>query len=111
MSLPATSSKALYLRLLSHVWPYRRVFLLSILGMVVAAATDTSFAALMKWLVDGTFVQKDPTLMQWLPAAIVAITILRVVNRRVPPSFSAISTVQGSIIFAYPCKTSTPSFV
>lgn len=78
MSLPATSSKALYLRLLSHVWPYRRVFLLSILGMVVAAATDTSFAALMKWLVDGTFVQKDPTLMQWLPAAIVAITILRV---------------------------------
>lgn len=78
MSLPETSGKALYLRLLRHVWPYRRVFLLSILGMVVAAATDTSFAALMKWLVDGTFVQKDPALMQWLPAAIVAITLLRV---------------------------------
>ena len=78
MSPSSGSSKALYLRLLRHVWPYRAVFIVSLLAMVVAAATDTSFAALMKWLVDGTFVQKDPGLMQWLPIAIVSITVIRV---------------------------------
>jgi ATP-binding cassette, subfamily B, bacterial MsbA len=78
MSPPPHSSKALYVRLLRHVWPYRAAFFVSIFAMVVAAATDSSFAALMKWLVDGTFVNKDAGLMQWLPIAIVAITILRV---------------------------------
>ena len=78
MSSSPDSSKALYMRLLRHVWPYRAAFIVSILAMVVAAATDSSFAALMKWLVDGTFVQKDPALMQWLPIAIIAVTLLRV---------------------------------
>ena len=46
--------------------------------MVIAAATDSSFAALMKWLVDGTFLKKDPVLVQWLPMAIIAVTLLRI---------------------------------
>ncbi len=71
-------TKALYLRLLRHVWPYRWVFLISVLALVVGAATDTSFAALMKWMVDGTFVDKDPSVMKWLPIAIIAITLVRV---------------------------------
>lgn len=72
------NTKALYFRLLKYVWPYRWVFLISILALVVGAATDTSFAALMKWLVDGTFVQKDPAIVKWLPLAIIAITLVRV---------------------------------
>lgn len=79
MSNVAPSTKALYFRLLTHVWPYRWVFLVSLLAMVVGAATDTSFAALMKWLVDGTFVDKDPGVMKWLPFAIIGITLVRVV--------------------------------
>lgn len=78
MSSSPDSSKTLYLRLLHHVWPYRAAFIVSILAMIIAAATDSSFAMLMKWLVDGTFVQKDPELMHWLPIAIIAITLLRV---------------------------------
>jgi ATP-binding cassette, subfamily B, bacterial MsbA len=66
------------MRLLRHVWPYRTAFFVSLFAMIIAAATDSSFAALMKWLVDGTFMNKDPVVMQWLPLAIIAVTILRI---------------------------------
>ncbi len=79
MNNAALSTKALYLRLLRHVWPYRWVFLISAIALVIGAATDTSFAALMKWLVDGTFVNKDPGVMKWLPFAIIGITLIRVI--------------------------------
>jgi ATP-binding cassette, subfamily B, bacterial MsbA len=80
MSDAPPSTKALYLRLLRHVWPYRWVFLVSTSALVIGAATDTSFAALMKWMVDGTFVNKDPSVMKWLPLAIIGITLVRVLT-------------------------------
>ena len=78
MNNAALGTKALYLRLLRYVWPYRWVFLISVIALVIGAATDTSFAALMKWLVDGTFITKDPGVMKWLPIAIIGITLIRV---------------------------------
>jgi subfamily B ATP-binding cassette protein MsbA len=48
-------SGALYLRLLSYVRPYARVFALSLLCMVAAAATEPLFPALMKPLLDTGF--------------------------------------------------------
>ncbi len=80
MTSTAPTGKALYARLLRHVWPYRAAFGVAILAMIVSAATDSSFAALMKWMVDGTFVQKDPTVMKFLPIAIIAITLVRGVS-------------------------------
>jgi subfamily B ATP-binding cassette protein MsbA len=71
------TNTALYLRLLSHVKPYWRVFLLGILGMAVVAATEPALPALMKPLIEGTFIDKDPVLMQWLPAVIVALFLVR----------------------------------
>ena len=78
MNNAALSTKALYLRLLRYVWPYRWVFLISVAALVIGAATDTSFAALMKWMVDGTFINKDAGVMKWLPFAIIGITLIRV---------------------------------
>ncbi len=78
MNNAALSTKALYLRLLRYVWPYRWVFLISVVALVIGAATDTSFAALMKWMVDGTFINKDAGVMKWLPFAIIGITLIRV---------------------------------
>ena len=78
MSSAPVSGKTLYFRLLRFVWPYRWVFTASVVAMVIAAVTDSSFAALMKWMIDGTFVQKDPTVMKWLPFAIIGITLVRV---------------------------------
>jgi subfamily B ATP-binding cassette protein MsbA len=51
----STSSRELYLRLLGYVRPYAKVFALALAGMVLAAATEPLFPALMKPLLDGGF--------------------------------------------------------
>ena len=51
------TSSQLYLRLLGYVKPYWRTFAVSLLGMIVVAATEPLVPALMKPLLDGTFVQ------------------------------------------------------
>jgi subfamily B ATP-binding cassette protein MsbA len=71
------TSTELYLRLLSYVKPYWKVFALSILGMVIVAATEPALPALMKPLIEGTFLEKDPVIMQWLPVAIVVLFLVR----------------------------------
>ncbi len=71
------SSLRLYLRLLSYVKPYWRVFAASIVAMAVVSATEPAFAALVKPLLDGTFGGKDPGLMTWLPLLIVALFLIR----------------------------------
>jgi subfamily B ATP-binding cassette protein MsbA len=55
VTMPQQDSRALYLRLLSHVRPYAKVFALAVLGMIAAAATEPLFPALMKPLLDGGF--------------------------------------------------------
>jgi len=67
----------LYLRLLRYVKPYWVPFALSIAGMVVMAATEPAFPALLKPLLDGSFVQKEGGLLAWLPVLIVAVFVVR----------------------------------
>ncbi len=71
------TSTELYLRLLGHVKPYWRVFVLGILGMMVLAATEPALPALMQPLIEGTFIKKDPVVMRWLPVVIVALFVVR----------------------------------
>ncbi|HEX5336954.1 MAG TPA: lipid A export permease/ATP-binding protein MsbA [Gallionella sp.] len=71
------TNSQLYLRLLSYVKPYWRVFAVSILGMVVAAATEPLLPALLKPMLDGTFVHKDDTVIRLAPIFIVAIFFVR----------------------------------
>ncbi|MFA6921484.1 MAG: lipid A export permease/ATP-binding protein MsbA [Gallionella sp.] len=67
----------LYLRLLSYVKPYWRVFAASILGTAVAAATEPLLPALLKPMLDGTFVQKDDFVIRWAPLIIILIFLVR----------------------------------
>jgi subfamily B ATP-binding cassette protein MsbA len=67
----------LYARLLRYVRPYWRMFALSILGMVISAATEVALPAAAKPFLDGTFVDKDPVFMRWVPYAIVLIFLVR----------------------------------
>jgi ATP-binding cassette, subfamily B, bacterial MsbA len=67
----------LYLRLLRHVVPYKLVFGLALLGMVMVALTEVALPALMQPLLDGTFVNKDATLMVWMPLIIIGLTLVR----------------------------------
>lgn len=76
MSTPMTS-RALYLRLLRHVLPYWRVFVLSVLSTIVVAATEPALPALMKPLLDGSFVQRDETMIKLIPLAIVGLFLIR----------------------------------
>ena len=70
-------SLALYRRLLGYLKDYWKIFLLSLVAMSVAASTEPLFARLMKPLIDGGFVERDPQAMLWTPSAIVGLFLLR----------------------------------
>src|SRR5260370_10456280 len=67
----------LYLRLLRYGTPAWVPFAVSTAGMVVMAATERAFPALLKPLLDGSFVQKEGGLLAWLPVLIVAVFVVR----------------------------------
>ncbi len=67
----------LYTRLLGYVKPYWRTFALSILGMAVAAATEALLPALLKPMLDGTFVHRDDTIIRWAPIFLLIIFFVR----------------------------------
>ena len=75
---PATaSSREIYFRLLSYVRPYWRVFAVALIGMVVTAAAEPLFPALMKPLLDGDYKAEDTSTIWIYPLAIVGIFLLR----------------------------------
>lgn len=77
MQRPEMSSHELYLRLLRHITPYWRMFSVSLVAMLIVAATEPAFPALLKPLLDGSFVKKDLTLMRWAPIMIILIFLVR----------------------------------
>jgi len=71
------SSTQLYFRLLNYVKPYWRIFAISLLGMIVVASTEPLVPALMKPMLDGTFVHKDQAMMRIVPVVIILIFLVR----------------------------------
>ena len=74
-----TNNKALHLykRLLKSTGIYKKTFFLAIIGMIIHAITDTSFAAIIKPLLDGSFIDKDPSFIQIMPILIILIFVFR----------------------------------
>ena len=70
-------SRDLYLRLLGHVRPHWKGFVLTLTATVLAAATEPLFPALMKPLLDKGFGQGGNDWLAWLPLAIIGIFLLR----------------------------------
>jgi len=66
-----------YRRLLGYVRPYKREFAFAVLGMIGYALTDTAFAALMKPMLDGSFVEGDERAIFLVPIAILGIFVVR----------------------------------
>ena len=77
MALNNINGFDLYKRLLRSTSAYKGVFVLAIIGMIVHAITDTSFAAIIKPLLDGSFIEKDPEFIQLMPVLIILIFIFR----------------------------------
>jgi len=66
-----------YLRLLRYTFEYKFIFIISILAMAMFAVTDTAFAALIKPLLDGSFVEKDPDTIRLFPFVLIGLFLLR----------------------------------
>ena len=71
------TSTQLYFRLLRYVKPYWGVFALSIVGMLITAATEVALPVAVKPFLDGTFVNKDPFLITWVPVFMVLLYVVR----------------------------------
>ncbi len=71
------TSKELYRRLLTYVRRYRRVFVWALLGNVALAATEPVLAALLKPLLDGSFVRKDISHPLLMPLALIGVFLVR----------------------------------
>lgn len=71
------TSTQLYLRLLGYVKPYWRTFAISIIAMAVTAATEPLLPALLKPMLDGTFIHKDDTIIRLAPLIILILFFVR----------------------------------
>ncbi len=79
MSQPVrvVSASQLYRRLLSYVKPYWLAFIAVVISMLIYAASETGMAAIMKPLMDGSFVEKDPTMIKLIPLVLIVIFLIR----------------------------------
>ncbi|MFP4154951.1 MAG: lipid A export permease/ATP-binding protein MsbA [Halothiobacillaceae bacterium] len=68
---------ATYRRLLGYTRRRLAVLILAIIGMAVAAGTEVGFAALMKPLLDGSFVERDPDTIALIPWALLGVFLVR----------------------------------
>lgn len=75
--LSTADAKVIYRRLMTYVNPYWRMFSFSVLGMLVFATTEPVFAAMMKPLIDGSFVDRNPETVRIMPMLLVALFLVR----------------------------------
>lgn len=66
-----------YRRLLEFSRPYRGLLWIAALGMVIEAGAGAGFTKIMEPIINQTFIAKNSALAIWLPAAIVALFVLR----------------------------------
>jgi subfamily B ATP-binding cassette protein MsbA len=71
------TNSQLYKRLLGYVKPYWRIFALSIIATAITAATDPLLPALLKPMLDGTFINRDEAVIRLVPIIILLIFLIR----------------------------------
>lgn len=72
-----TAGTAVYRRLLGYAAPHWKVLVGAVLGMGLYGATDAGFAALMKPMLDGSFVQRNPAIIRLIPPLLVGLFVVR----------------------------------
>jgi len=74
-----TDSHSLYLyrRLLGYTRVYWKVFVSGLVAIVVLGLSEPALPALLKPLLDGTFVERDPQYLFWMPILIVLLFLVR----------------------------------
>ncbi|MBS83018.1 MAG: lipid A export permease/ATP-binding protein MsbA [Gammaproteobacteria bacterium] len=67
----------IYRRLLGYTLQYKVIFFVAIFAMAMFAVTDTAFAAMIKPLLDGSFVEKDPETIRMFPLFLILLFLVR----------------------------------
>lgn len=75
-----TEGAVIYRRLLRYAVPYKLAFGVAVVAMAILAATDTGVAAILQPLLDGGFVEKDPTWIALLPVLFITLALLRSIS-------------------------------
>lgn len=76
----ALKGAGVYRRLLGYSFAQWPLLLVAIVCMVITAATEPAFAALMKPMLDGSFVDRDPQALKWVPVLMLLIFFARGVS-------------------------------
>ena len=97
MTAAARNSREIYLRLLGHVRPYWPIFAAGIGAMVLLGLTEAGIPAILKPVLDGTFVDKDPFFLTWAPLGIVALFLVR--GLASVASHAAFATIATRLVF------------
>lgn len=71
------NSAAVYRRLLQYVRPFKAAFALACLGLVLNAVAETSLAAIIKPMIDGSFVEKDNDWITIIPLLLLLLAVFR----------------------------------
>lgn len=79
-SSQSSDATLIYRRLLKYALPYWKVFVVAVVGMVIFAGTEVSFAQILEPMMDGGFVEKDPESMFWVPILLVVIFAVRIIG-------------------------------
>ena len=66
-----------YRRLLRYSASHWPVLVIAIIGMIAFAASETGFAWMMKPLLDGSFVERDPEVIRRMPFLVLGLFLLR----------------------------------
>lgn len=66
-----------YRRLIGYLRPHRGMFALGIVGAIVFSVSMVSFTVFAKFFGDGTFENRDPRTIVWLPLALIGLFLLR----------------------------------
>ncbi|MBC7782024.1 MAG: lipid A export permease/ATP-binding protein MsbA [Proteobacteria bacterium] len=77
MPAATVDSVALYRRLLGFVKPYAVIFAGAILGMIVTAGTEAALPLILKPILDGTFVDRDPKWITLIPVLLITLFAIR----------------------------------
>ena len=67
----------IYRRLLGYLRPFKLAFMLSCVGMIASAASDTGLAMVIKPIIDSVFVDKDAYWIRLIPFMLLGLALLR----------------------------------
>lgn len=75
----ANTGAEAYKSLLSLAFEYKKFFAWAVVGMVIFAVSDASFAYLIKPMLDDGFINRDPVMAVLVPLGIIGIFVVRMV--------------------------------